>query len=67
MSSPSNTYNKQNSFVDIRRHKTLEDIIPRIRNLKGRLHTLSLPDYKKNIVHSLHALNCWMKLLLKRI
>ena len=52
MPSPSNTYNKQNSFLDIRHHKTLEDIVPRIRNLKERLHTLPLPDYKKSIVNS---------------
>jgi radical SAM protein with 4Fe4S-binding SPASM domain len=52
MSSPSNTYNKQNSFLDIRHHKTLEDIFPQIRHLKDTLHTLSLSDYKKSIVQS---------------
>jgi radical SAM protein with 4Fe4S-binding SPASM domain len=30
----------------------LEDIVPRIRKLKERLHTLSLPDYNKGIVNS---------------
>ena len=52
MSSSARNYKKQNSFIDIRHHKTLEDIIPRIRNLKDSLHTLSLSDYKKNIVQS---------------
>ena len=51
MPSPSNTYNKQNSILDIRHHKTLEDIAPQIRKLKERLHTLPLPDYKKSIVN----------------
>jgi len=52
MSSPSNAYNKQNSFFDIRHHKTLEDVFPRIRILMERLATLSLSDYKKNIIQS---------------
>jgi radical SAM protein with 4Fe4S-binding SPASM domain len=52
MSSPSNTYTKQNSFFDIRHHKTLEDVFPRIRNLRERLATLPLSDYKKNIIQS---------------
>jgi len=38
--------------VDIRYHKMLEDIIPRIRDLKDHLNILSLPDYKKSIVQS---------------
>jgi radical SAM protein with 4Fe4S-binding SPASM domain len=52
MPSPQNTYNKQNSFVGIRHHKALEDIIPRIRNLRGSLSTLPLSDYKKEIVQT---------------
>ena len=52
MSSPSKIYNKQNSFVNIRHRKELGDIIPRIRNLRDRLNTLSLSDYKKGIIQS---------------
>lgn len=51
MSTPTRTY-KKNSFIDIRQHKTLEDIFPRIRNLKDSLHTISLSDYKKSIIQS---------------
>ena len=52
MSSSEKTYIKQNSFIDIHHHKTLGDIIPQIRNLKDRLHTLPLSNYKKKIVKS---------------
>ena len=46
------TYKKQNSFIDIRQHKELVDIFPRIRNLKDRLSNLSLSDYKKSVILS---------------
>ena len=59
MEQSNSVYKKQNSFVDIRHqnvdiryHKMLEDIIPRIRDLKDHLNILSLPDYKKSIVQS---------------
>jgi hypothetical protein len=52
MTSPFNTYNKQNSFIDILHHKTLEDVFTRIRNLKERLATLPLSEYEKNIIQS---------------
>ena len=52
MTFPSNTYKKQNSFLGIRHHKTLEDIVPRIRNLKDRLPSLPLSGYKRSIIQS---------------
>ena len=52
MTFPSNTYKKQNSFLGIRQHKTLEDIVPRIRNLKDRLPSLPLSGYKRSIIQS---------------
>ena len=52
MEQSNSVYKKQNSFVDIRHHKMLEDIIPRIRDLKDHLNILSLSDYKKSIVQS---------------
>tara|TARA_B100000686_G_scaffold163963_1_gene171567 strand:- start:1162 stop:2316 length:1155 start_codon:yes stop_codon:yes gene_type:complete len=52
MTFSSNTYNKQNSLLDIRPYKTLKDIVPRIRNLESRLNSLPLSKYKKKIIQS---------------
>ena len=52
MTFSSNTYNKQNSLLDIRPYKTLKDIVPRIRNLESRLYSLPLSKYKKKIIQS---------------
>ena len=52
MTFSSNTYNKQNSLLDIRPYKTLKDIVPRIRNLESHLHSIPLSKYKKKIIQS---------------
>jgi len=52
MSPSAPIYNKQKSLIDIRHQKTLEDVIPRVRNLRDHLFTLSLSDYKKSIIQS---------------
>ena len=45
-------YKKQNSFIDVRYRRIFEDIVPRIRSLKGQLNLLSFSDYKRDIVRS---------------
>jgi radical SAM protein with 4Fe4S-binding SPASM domain len=46
------TYKKQNSFVDIRHNRSLQDVVPRLKKLRETLSETSLSLVKKNLLQS---------------
>ena len=43
-------YRKQNSFINIRYSRSIQDVIPRIKKLQDSLDSLTLTPYQSNIV-----------------
>ena len=46
------TYKKQNSFVEIRHNRSLQDVVPRLKKLRETLSETSLSLVKKNLLQS---------------
>ena len=52
MKASKETYKKQNSFVEIRHNRSLQDIVPRLKKLRETLSETSLSLVKKNLLQS---------------
>ncbi len=52
MKTSKETYKKQNSFVEIRHNRSLQDVVPRLKKLRETLSETSLSLVKKNLLQS---------------